>query len=399
MNSGESESYGRKSSSGSGYDSKKTVIRNGKEYTYWEARYTSGFDPGTGKQIQRSISGKTQKEVSQKLKAVTTAIDSGTYRAPNKMTVGEWLDIWANEYLGAVKPRTVDSYKSAVKNQIKPAMGAIRLESLNAHTIQGFYNSLSERLSAKTVKNTHGILHKALQQAVANGYIHFNPADACIIPRAVRKELHPLDEVQISSFLQAIKGHRFETLFTFTLFTGMREGEVLGLTWDAVDFNKGIVLINKQVQKERRKDGEYRLVTTKNSRGRSITLAPFVRSLLKEVHRQQLEWRLQNVRYWNNPMNLVFTDEAGNHLMPHTVYHRFKAVVEAIGCPDVRFHDLRHSYAVAAIRAGDDVKTVQENLGHATASFTLDICGHVTEQMKQASASRMEQFIHSVRSS
>ena len=68
-----------------------------------------------------------------------------------------------------------------------------------------------------------------------------------------------------------------------------------------------------------------------------------------------------------------------------------------MGCPDVRFHDLRHSYAVAAIRAGDDVKTVQENLGHATASFTLDIYGHVTEQMKQASASRMEQFIHSVR--
>lgn len=386
-----------KSASGSGTIRKKTVMRNGKEYTYWEARYTAGYDPGTGKQIQRSISGKTQKEVAQKLKAATASIDAGTYRSPNKMTVGEWLDIWTDEYLGGVKPRTVDSYKSTVKNQIKPSMGAIRLESLNAHTIQGFYNSLSERLSAKTVKNTHGILHKALQQAVANGYIRFNPADACIIPRAVRKELHPLDEAQISTFLQAIRGHRFEALFTITLFTGMREGEVLGLTWDAVDLEKGTLLINKQLQKERGKGGEYRLVTTKNSKGRCITLAPFVLSLMKDVRRQQRRWRLQNARYWDNPMNLVFTDELGGHLMPHTVYHRFKAVVEAMGCPDVRFHDLRHSYAVAAIRAGDDVKTVQENLGHATASFTLDIYGHVTEQMKQASASRMEQFIHSVR--
>ena len=386
-----------KSASGSGTIRKKTVTRNGKEYTYWEARYTVGYDPGTGKQLQRSISGKTQKEVSQKLKAVTASIDAGTYQAPNKMTVGEWLDIWTAEYLGAVKPRTVDSYKSTVKNQIKPAMGAIRLDALNAHTIQGFYNSLGDRLSAKTVKNTHGILHKALQQAVANGYISFNPADACIIPRAVRKELHPLDEAQISIFLQAIRGHRFEALFTITLFTGMREGEVLGLTWDAVDHEKGTLLINKQLQKDRGKCGEYRLVTTKNSKGRCITLAPFVVTLMKDVRRQQLRWRLQNARCWDNPMNLVFTDELGGHLMPHTVYHRFKAVVEAMGCPEVRFHDLRHSYAVAAIRAGDDVKTVQENLGHATASFTLDIYGHVTEQMKQASASRMEQFIHSVR--
>lgn len=386
-----------KAASGAGTIRKKTVMRNGKEYTYWEARYTIGFDPGTGKQVQRSISGKTQKEVSQKLKAATTAIDAGTYQAPSKMTVGQWLDIWTAEYLGGVKPRTVDSYKSTVKHQIKPAMGAIRLDTLNAHTIQSFYNSLGDRLSAKTVKNTHGILHKALQQAVANGYIRFNPADACIIPRAVRKELHPLDESQISTFLRSIRGHRFEALFTITLFTGMREGEVLGLTWDAVDLDKGTFHINKQLQKERGGGGAYSLVPTKNSKGRCITLAPFVLALMKEVRRQQLRWRLQNARCWDNPMNLVFTDELGGHLMPHTVYHRFKAVVEAMGCPDVRFHDLRHSYAVVAIRAGDDVKTVQENLGHATASFTLDIYGHVTEQMKQASASRMEQFIHSVR--
>lgn len=386
-----------KSASGSGTIRKKTIVRNGHEYIYWEARYTAGYDPGTGKQIQRSISGKTQKEVAQKLKAVTASLDAGTYQTPSKMTVGEWMDLWTDEYLGGVKPRTEDSYKSTVRNQIKPAIGAIRLDALNAHTVQRFYNGLGERLSAKTIKNTHGILHKALQQAVANGYLRFNPADACIVPRAVRKELHPLDEAQIGTFLQAIKGQRFEALFTITLFTGMREGEVLGLTWDAVDLDKGTLLINKQLQKERRQGGEYRLVTTKNSKGRSITLAPFVLALMKDVRRQQYQWCLQNTPCWSNPMNLVFTDEIGNHLMPHTVYHHFKAIVAAMGCPDVRFHDLRHSYAVAAIRSGDDIKTVQENLGHATASFTLDIYGHVTEQMKQASASRMERFIQNVR--
>ena len=134
----------RKSAAGTGTIRKKTVVRGGKEYSYWEARYTAGYDPGTGKQIQRSITGKTQKEVAKRLKEATAAIDAGTYTAPNKMTVGQWLDIWAAEYLGNVKPLTVNSYKTAIQTHIKPSLGAIKLEALAAHTIQAFYNSLSE---------------------------------------------------------------------------------------------------------------------------------------------------------------------------------------------------------------------------------------------------------------
>ena len=92
----------------------------------------------------------------------------------------------------------------------------------------------------------------------------------------------------------------------------------------------------------------------------------------------------------------MFTDELGHHLAIHTLYKDFKAVVASIGRPDARFHDLRHSYAVAAIRSGDDIKTVQSNLGHATAAFTLDVYGHVTDQMKKESAKRMESYIKDV---
>ena len=92
----------------------------------------------------------------------------------------------------------------------------------------------------------------------------------------------------------------------------------------------------------------------------------------------------------------VFCDDTGKHLSPHTVYHNFKRIAASIGLPDARLHDLRHSYAVASIRAGDDIKTVQGNLGHHTAAFTLDVYGHVTEEMKQASAERMEQYIKSI---
>lgn len=391
-----------KSPSGMGNIRKKTNTVNGKTYTYYEARYTEGFDPGTGKQIQRSISGKTQKEVAQKLKAALAALDSGTYIAPCKMTVEEWMDVWSKQYLGGVKESTVAAYNATIRTHIKPGIGAIRLDALDTHLVQSFYNGLREptkdreAVSPKTVKNVHGVLHKAMQQAVANGYIRFNPTNSCILPRIEKKELQPLDEAETKLFLDAVKGHRFELLFTFTLFSGLREGEALGLTWDRVDFMRGTILISKQLQKEKKAGGEFRLVSLKNDKPRRITPAPWVMQLLRDRKLQQYEHREKAGAAWSNPMNLVFTNELGGNLIPQTVVRHFKEIVTSIGRPDARFHDLRHSYAVASLRSGDDIKTVQGNLGHATAAFTLDVYGHVTNQMQEASAVRMEAYIKGI---
>ena len=410
---------------GMGNIRKKTKVdkKTSKKYEWWEARYTVGRDPGTGKQVQRTITGKTQREVSQKLAAVVTSIDSGTYIAPSKQTVGQWMDTWADTYLGGVKPHTVVSYKTQIANHIKPAIGAVRLEALDTPTIQQFYNQLAKTgqqvpkrnqageivkrggrivyeaapLSPKTIKNIHGVLHKALQQAIAAGLIRFNPADACTLPRVERPELHPLDERETRAFLEAIRGHEFETLYTVTLFTGMREGEVLGLTWPCVDFAAGTILIKQQLQREKKPGGQYRLVPLKNDKPRTITPAPSIMELLRQHRKQQTAWQLRAGELWDNPAGYVFTNEIGGHLVSWTVTKKFKRIVTGIGRPDARFHDLRHSYAVAAIRSGDDIKTVQGNLGHATAAFTLDVYGHVTDQMKQASAARMESYIKGVR--
>lgn len=154
--------------------------------------------------------------------------------------------------------------------------------------------------------------------------------------------------------------------------------------------------INKQLQKVPGGGRVYKLVSPKNGKGRTITPAPSVMALLKHERAQQAQRRFKAGQAWSNPLNLVFTDELGRHLMPHTVYHNFKRVVGSIGLPAARFHDLRHSYAVAAIKSGDDIKTVQGNLGHATASFTLDVYGHFTDQMKRDSAARMEEHIKAV---
>ena len=367
----------------------------------WEARYTVGQDPGTGKQIQRSVYGATQQEVRKKLAQVTTDIDGGTYKEPCKMTLSQWLDIWSTEYLGGVKPKTVESYCCQIKIHIKPALGAVKLETLNTHMIQKFYNSLSKErngkpgLSPKSIKIVHGVLHKALQQAVSIGYIKFNPSDACTIPRVERKEIKPLDNEAIIKFLKAIQGHRFEDVYLTLLFTGMRRGEVCGLTWDHVNLEKGTILINRQLQNIPGQPGAFRLVSTKSSKGRTISVAASVVEILKKHRAKQAEARLLAGPIWKDE-NFVFTDDVGSHLSPNTLYHNYKRLVASIGMPDVRLHDLRHSYAVAALRAGDDIKTVQGNLGHHTASFTLDTYGHVTEEMKQASAARMDAYIKGI---
>ena len=227
--------------------------------------------------------------------------------------------------------------------------------------------------------------------------IRSNPADACTLPRVVKKEIKPLDEDATALFIQAIKGHQFECLYLVTLFTGLRQGEVMGLSWDCVDFANGTLNINKQLQKAPGGGSVYKLSTPKNGKGRIITPAPYVMDLLKQQRRRQLEWQLRAGPAWANEWNLVFTNQVGTHMMTRTIYNNFKQVVASIGMPNVRFHDLRHSYAVAAIRSGDDIKTVQANLGHHTAAFTLDQYGHVTEQMKRESANRMQQYIDSLK--
>lgn len=367
----------------------------------WEARYTVGRDPGTGKQVQRSIYASTQQEARKKLAQITAAIDSGIYQEPCKMTVGQWLDIWTADYLGGVKSSTAFLYTEQIRVHIKPAIGAVKLEALNPHMIQGFYNHLSSKreekkaLSPKSVKNVHGILHKALQQAVDIGYLRYNPADSCTLPRLEKKEIYPMNEEQISAFLKAIKGHRHEILYEVALFTGMREGEILGLMWDCVDFEKGILTIKRQLRREMKKGGKYYVTTPKNGKPRTLMPAPWVMQLLRAQKVRQTEQRLQIGELWENS-GMVFTNMTGGYLSYRTVYDCFKRIVATIGAPELRFHDLRHTFAVTSLRAGDDIKTVQGNLGHHTAAFTLDVYGHVTEEMKKDSAQRMEGFIRGV---
>ena len=334
---------------------------------------------------------KTQREVARRLKEITTSIDAGTYLPSCKLTVGEWLNTWISEYTADWKPLTVCNYSKQIKKHLIPRLGAAKLEDLDTHTIQLFYNSLTKSgLAPKTVKNIHGVLHAALEQAISNGYIHKNPTAGCKLPKVVRPEIKPLEPEEIARMLKEAKKDAYDNLFIVAMFTGMRQGELLGLSWDNVNFKTGQITIKQQLQC---KDGVYFLETPKSGKCRVLFPAPVVMEALKDEQQQQNANKQIVGAAWENKFNLVFTDALGKNLVRRTVVKHFKAVIERANIPpDVRFHDLRHSFAVTSLYSGDDVKTVQANLGHATAQFTLDVYGHVTQKMRQESAMRMQAF-------
>ena len=361
----------------------------------WEARITVGRNPSTGKQIQKSIYGKTQAEVSKKLRELCKEVDDGIYKEPVKYTVKDWAEIWLNEYTSNLKPLTVKQYTTYINNRIVKNMGSVKLTRLDTPIIQRFYNQLTkEGLSPVTIKNIHSILHSMLETAVEVGYMRTNPSNVCRLPKPEKKQIKPLENADISKLLEALKGDKYESLYTVDLFTGLRQGELLGLTWDCIDFKKGTMYIYRQLQFNK---GSYYFTSLKNGKTRTIALAPYVLNILRNQKAWQAECQLKSYGMWNNKDDLVFTNELGGHLTQNYTYRHFKKIVSSIGIPDARLHDLRHTFAVSSLQSGNDVKTVQEALGHHTAAFTLDVYGHVTEEMRKASADRLETFINSVK--
>ena len=334
--------------------------------------------------------------VKKAVKKAQAEMTLGLYFEPSKATLEKWARTWHKDHTSHIKPTTRDNYTNYMNNHLILALGAVKLSELTPAACQKFINDLSrvKGLSAKTVKNVHGVLHHALKQAVRLGYMRMNPTEACTLPRIEKAKIEPLDAPEIKRLLDVLGDDVYSDVLRVDIFTGMREGEILGLQWSCVDFDRGTITIEKQLSRPRVKGEEYRFTSLKNDKPRTIQPAPFVMQILKRQRRRQAEQHIPAGGAWDDCgfPDLVFTSETGKYLNYPIVLRHLKKALEAAGLPEKRFHDLHHTYAVTSLQAGDDVKTVQENLGHHTAAFTLDQYGHVTDTMRQASAQRMEAF-------
>ena len=371
--------------------------RNGR--IWWEAQISAGYD-ANGNRKRRTIVGDTQREVAAKMRKLATEINSGEYVEPSQMTIRQWADTWIDTYCTDKRTGTIRGYKSMLKNDILPALGKNKLGELRPPRIQKLYNTLLQDHAVKTVRNIHGVLTKMLSVACDVGFLRTNPADKVSVPKLEKKPVYPLTDAQLGDYLRAAADDDYWAILQLYPLTGLREMEAIGLTWDCINFDAGTITVKQQLVKRKLSEGGYTLAPTKSNNIRVLQPARTVMDILRRRQEEQLEERQRTGdawRGWRNPKEqsraFVFTTAAGDHLTNTSVYYHCKRILNAIGAGDHTLHDLRHTFATISLQNGDDVKTVQSNLGHATASFTLDVYGHVSDRMKQDSADRMEAYL------
>ena len=359
----------------------------------WEGRVVVGYDD-KGLPITKNVLAKTKTACLDKLKALQeTCSGPPTEKLQPDMTLGEWLDFWYQNYSKPkLRPKSQLDYENSIYRHIIPALGHIPLSKLTANDLRQFYMQMKkngrlirtqiygEGLSDRMVRACHTRCLTALDGAVADGLIRFNPAADCKLPGQALKDMNLLTREEMQRFLIQAKEEGYYELFLLELATGLRRGEVLALQWDDLDFDTGELCIQRQVY---RANGELVVSAPKTKAAlRTIVLPPALAGVLAD-YRQQIDSR------WMFPSPV----KEDSPLDPATVRKRLQTILEHAGCKRVRFHDLRHLFVTTALENGIDVKTLSTIIGHVSTKTTLNVYTHVTDTMRQAAAAKIDRGI------
>jgi len=344
-----------------------------------------------GKRKRKVIYGKTRKEVAEKLKVILRDQQQGLPVAlDHRQTVGVFLDNWLDDTARhTLEVSTYEGYGRRIKIDIKPQIGHLILSKITPQDLSRMYSALlAKGQSNRTVQYDHAVLHRALDQAVRWNLIARNPADMVDAPHPEDREIHPLSEEQSGQLLRAAVGDRLQALYVLALATGMRQGELLGLSWSDVNWDQGALHVRQQAMRTKGKGLALSSPKTARSR-RTITIPAAVFDVLRAHRGRQLFEKQRGGRAWENN-DLVFPNVKGKLLeRPNLLRRSFKPLLERAGLPNIRFHDLRHTHATLLLSKGVNPKVVQERLGHATVSITLDVYAHVIPSMQQDATDKL----------
>ena len=354
----------------------------------WMARYTIYTADGVER---KTIYGKTRSEVAEALSKALSDRAGGLVFDAGSLTLGDYLTRWLEDSVkGNVRHRTYGNYRSHVRHHIVPALGRIKLKNLSPAHVQGLYRSkLDSGLSPASVRYIHAVLHRSLKQAVKWGLIPRNMAEAVDPPRPTRKEINPLSPEEARKLLEVARGDRLEALYVLAITCGLRQGELLGLKWGDLDLPNKNLRVARQLQRMRDGSG-LSLVPTKADRGRNIHLSALAVEALDRHHQKQQTERERAAHLYRN-LNLVFASGIGTLLDPSNVVNRsFKPLRQQAGVRPIRFHDMRHTCATLMLSQAVPAKVVQEMLGHANISMTIDTYSHVLPNMQERAAQAID---------
>jgi len=332
---------------------------------------------------RKSKSSTTQKEVRDWLIDQRNMLREGLFVTDGQIRLGDFLDRYIDDVARhSLRPRTYDRNNDIVNNHIKPDLGNIKLSALRPDQVQSFYTKkLNEGLSKRTVQYIHAVLHKALNQALKWGLVARNVTDLVEKSRPKRKTFTTWSADEVNHFLDAVSDHRWYPIYAVAVYTGMRQGEILGLHRGNINCEQGVDNVRHQISAIR---GQGLVITEPKSERarRPITLLPTALDILKS-----------HLKLINEGPGLIFTTSTGRPISPRNVLRHFKLVIEQTGLPEIRFHDLRHTHATLLLAAGTHPEVVQERLRHSQISLTLETYSHVIPSLQTETADQFEAIL------
>lgn len=366
----------------------------------WEGRYYTG-EVNNGKRVRKNVLAKTKAECKEKLdKAIAEnekqqqIMNRCNFLTNPEPTLEEWSKVWFESFcIASMKEYTLNSYKGYFKNYILPNLGGMRIKDISTVTCQQFlmrmFTSGRKRnvekkgkgLAAKTVKDIKIALQTCLQKAVDEEIIPNNPCKKVQLPKDEPKEMQTLKANELAAFLRETKDSSCYEFYPLEITTGLRLGEILALTWDDLDMKNKTISVNKQVQRIK---SELKATTPKTAA--SIRKISICDECLNQLIILRSRQRLNTKLIFPSPITNGYRD-------PSSITRKLHRMQKRAGVPQIRFHDLRHSFATLSLEQGMDIKTISHMLGHTDAGFTMNTYMHVTDSMQQTVANAMGNLI------
>lgn len=376
--------------------------REGPRGTRWSVVVDVGHDE-EGKRKQKWYGGfSTKRDAQSKLTELLGKLENGTWVAPSKVTVGQFLNQqWLPAIRSSIRPTSLGGYENCVRNHILPAIGTYPLQRVTAPMLNDLYATLAESgrkqkkgggLGVRSIGYVHVTCRRAFGDAVKWGLLQRNPAESATPPRQTGKpEMRTWTAAEMRVFLASLETERLGMAYRLAASTGARRGEILGLRWRDCDLEAGRLAIQQTLIEIRY---QVEVSTPKTAKGRrSIALDAGTLEALKRYRAQVLQERMLLGRGKPSEDELIFQQPDGSPVQPSAFSAGFIQRAKAAGLPRIRLHDLRHSHATLALQAGIPAKVVSDRLGHATTAITLDLYSHVSPSMQEEAADRIAKLI------
>ncbi|MGG4033506.1 site-specific integrase [Paenibacillus cisolokensis] len=362
-----------------------SVKKDEKRGTFYFVIDAGKDEHGKRKQIKRR-GFRTEKEAKREMRKLQQQLDNNTYIKPSKMLFAEFLKEWLQSKSVKLRKITLQAYTQRVEHHIIPELGHHEIIKITTAMIEKFYIKLrtEKGLSERSILDVHKVLKSSFEAAVKRKYVSFNPVKDAETPKVSQKEMRVWDLQETSAFLNAARDNRLYIAFLLALTTGMRQSEILGLTWKDIDLENGTLTVRQTLSH----DGKELSAQTKTKTStRNISLNNKTVAELKKHKRIVTKEKLACGPLYKD-LNLVVCTSNGTPVIPRNLLRSFYAIIKKAEVPKIRFHDLRHTVATLMLKEGINPKIVKEILGHSDIRVTLDTYSHVLPSIHKETAQK-----------